>query len=126
MSSRSNERTIISREWFENRVEKKLYFVLQNNEAVKGRITDINLNGIGFEVNNLESEVLVEFKKSEGFFIKLYYGSEFLVAGVSPMWGNQETDENKKVYKGGFRIDVISPEEKLKLFDVIEKIRGAK
>jgi hypothetical protein len=105
-------------EWGEVHVE----FDFDN--SIRGRPLDISLKGIGIEIPGLDNQQLEMIKNCENYMVKLHFGEEFLLAGLKNAWSRVIYEEGKMIFKGGFTIDVISPQDRLKLSGIIETIRN--
>jgi hypothetical protein len=90
-----------------------------------GRITDLSPSGIGFEIDSNGPEKNDELQALETFFIKIFFNSEFILAGARIAWLRTLRTDGSTVLKGGLEFDIMSAEDRIRLIDIIENVRKA-
>lgn len=93
---------------------------------LNGRLVDLGLGGFGIEVHGLNGSQAETIKNLDTFMITINFGSESMMAGVKNAWHRIIFEGGNMFLKCGLAIDVISPEDRLKLSEIIEKIRNGR
>jgi hypothetical protein len=93
---------------------------------VRARAVDISLFGLGLVINDISEKQIENFKTLDEMYLKLHYGSDMILLGVKSAWNRLLSESGKLVFKSGVKITLISPEDKLKLSRIIEKIRNVR
>ncbi|HOO72592.1 MAG TPA: hypothetical protein PK926_12590 [Spirochaetota bacterium] len=106
--------------------EPDIYVELDLNGMIRGRAIDISLFGLGLIIDEINEKQIEAFRTMEEVFMKLYYGGEIILLGVKNVWNRLLSESGKMVFKSGVKINIISPEDKLKLSSLIEKMRNAR
>ncbi|HRZ28470.1 MAG TPA: hypothetical protein P5346_09840 [Spirochaetota bacterium] len=106
--------------------ERDIYVELDINGVIRASAIDISLFGLGLVIHEINERQIENFKSMDEVFIKLYMGSEVMFLGVKSVWNRLLSEAGKMVFKSGVRINIISPEDKLKLSTLIEKMRNAR
>ena len=101
---------------------KDIYIEIIKDGTIRADVIDINLNGVGFEIEHIESSHFTKLEESDDFFIKIYAAGEVLFAEVRKMW-SALLGEEERIFKGGFMFSVISPKDRLCLSKFLLKIR---
>jgi hypothetical protein len=91
---------------------------------VRGRVVDISLTGFGIEIRNLTGIQAEKLETLNTYLITLAFGTDSLMAGVKSIWKKMMFEGGYMIFKQGVLIDLISPEDRLSLSGVIEKIRA--
>ena len=105
-----------------------LFFVefdLDAAESIRAEIFDISLGGVAVDISNVTGSQKSKIEALDDFFIRLHYKNSMFLIGVEPAWKifkKQNADIN---YKGGFKFDLISEQDRLKLSDLIEELRSS-
>lgn len=98
-------------------------FIEADSGQIKANIVDISLNGIGFEIL-FENQAVIEFIfKTNNFFIKLQLASHTIICEITKKWQRIVSQKKIKAYKGGFTFSIISPDDRLKIADFVDKLR---
>jgi hypothetical protein len=119
MELRREQRVQIARQWYNNPEKERFYFIF-DTISIPCRIVDINPGGIGFETYKPDPVLVRALEGGGNLIIKLYFGEETLMFGVTAAWHTM-VGESPGILKGGLRIDVITPEDRLKVYEFIEK-----
>jgi hypothetical protein len=93
---------------------------------LKGVLVDMGLGGFGYEIHDLTGSQAEQIEKLDTFIMNIYFGTEVIIASVTNVWNKVIFDQGKMFLEGGVAINIISPEERLKLSAMIEKIRSSK
>ncbi len=125
MELRKHERVPVSEKLFRRPDDERLFFEFDSG-SIPARIVDINQDGIGFEVYSPHLLVIDDIARAGESFISLNLGETRIIAGITVAWHRQERGENGGVCRGGLRINMISPEDRLKLYERIESIRRSR
>ena len=94
-------------------------------KSIEAKLLDISLKGIGFIVSGLNQKIIDEIEASNSFYLKLFFGADFILLGVKKIWNLIKNIDDKDVMQVGVEIETISPEDNLKLSALIDKIRSA-
>jgi len=92
---------------------------------LNGVLVNLGIGGFGFEIHGLTGSQVEQIQKLDTYIMTIYYGTEFIMASVTNVWNSVIFDNGKMLLKGGVAINIISPEERLKLSAIIEKIRSS-
>jgi hypothetical protein len=92
---------------------------------LKGIIVDLSLGGFGYEVHDLTGTQAEQIQKMDTCIMTIYFGTEVIMVSVTNVWNRTIFDQGKMYIKGGVSVNIISPEERLKLSALIEKIRSS-
>ncbi|MCU0848953.1 MAG: PilZ domain-containing protein [Spirochaetes bacterium] len=107
----------------ESRLMLKDEGVFFDIDEIRGRPVDISLKGIGVEIPDLTPQQAERLRGPGELFINLHLGDDAISAGVKKAWFVVREDGGRILFKGGLSIDVISPQDRLKLHGFIEGIR---
>lgn len=91
---------------------------------LEGVLVDMGLGGFGLEIYELTGSQAEQIQKMDSYIMTIYFGTEIIMVSVTNIWNKVIFDQGKMFLKGGVAINIISPEERLKLSAMIEKIRG--
>ena len=122
---RSQERYNLSSYQKDNITMNDMVIDMDLEGSHKGSVIDISLKGVGFEFTGLDDELIEKIRSADEVFIKLYWGKIFLLIGAKLAWGVKKANGNGGVFKGGFEISVISPEDNIRLSELIRDIRAS-
>jgi hypothetical protein len=125
MDKRQTDRLMISEGNREYLREDQIAIEFDAGEKIRGKAVNISQNGIGFEIKGLSRMLIDEIIDGEEMFLKLYAGSDYILAGVKIKWTLIKEEKGETVFKGGTEINIISSEDNLKLAGFIEKIRSS-
>lgn len=92
-------------------------------DNVRGRITDISLNGVGFEIDEISASDMENLAGSEDYFIKIFVENELFLAGVRNRWHVKGKAGSAPLYRGGVQITIMSPEDLKRLSGLIRRLR---
>ena len=95
------------------------------NETLRGRLVDMSLSGMGIVVDNLNGSALQEIKQQESFMITIRVGADAFAAGVKSVWKQVLYESGNMILRCGVSIEIISDKDRLKLSEIIMKIRSA-
>ena len=125
MEKRLSDRYIIADVSQNNMRDDSIFIEFEAGETIRGDATNVCQKGIGFEIKGLSRNKIDEIIETEELFLKLFSGNEFIFAGVRIIWNLVTESDGTSVFKGGTRINVISPEDNLKLSGFVKKIRSS-
>jgi hypothetical protein len=101
----------------------KIYLEIDIEHLIRARIVDLSLNGVGFEIDNLEENQIEKFRKLNAMFVKIFFDSDAIFVEVEKIWDIITEMDGRTVLKGGFQFTVIASEDRIKLSKLIEEIR---
>lgn len=104
---------------------EEMYLVISMNAEVRGRVIDISLSGLGFEIDNPDALLVEEFEDRIALFIKIFFDSDSIFAETEKIWSICQEVEGRSIMRGGLHFSVISSEDRIKLHKLIEEIRKA-
>jgi hypothetical protein len=102
----------------------KIYLEIDIEHVIRARIVDLSLNGVGFEIDNLEESQIEKFRKLSAMFVKIFFDSDSIFVEVEKIWDIITEVDGNMVLKGGFKFSVIASEDRIKLSKLIEEIRN--
>jgi hypothetical protein len=91
---------------------------------LNGRVVDLGLGGFGIEIHDLTGTQAEKVQKQDTYILTIYFGKEIIMTDVKNVWNRVIFDQGKMFLKGGVAVNIISPEDRLKLSGVIAKIRS--
>jgi hypothetical protein len=125
MDSRKNKRFILSGKIEDAASIIFIEFDLDKTESIKAGIFDISLGGLAAEISSLTEEQISKIEALDDFFIRLHCKQIKFLIGVEPVWRIFKKQGRSTLFKGGFKFDLISEEDRLKLADLIEDLRSS-
>ena len=93
---------------------------------LKGVLVDMGIGGFGYEIHDLTGTQAEQIKKMDTFIMTINFGTEVIMVSVTNVWNKVIFEQGKMFLKGGVSINIISPEERLTLNAMIEKMRCSK
>jgi len=90
---------------------------------LKGSLTDLGAGGFGIEIHGLNGAQAETVKNLGTFMMTIYFKDDSMMAGVKSVWHRVLFENGNMFIKCGVAIDVISPEDRLKLTAIIDTIR---
>ena len=93
-----------------------------DERLIQGVITDISLKGIGGKIEAFSGDFYKRLKASNDLFIKILTGGDVILAGVKLVWLVKDHSHQNTLY-GGFAFSILSPEDRVKLYSIIQKNR---
>jgi len=105
---------------------KDVYINIDINGIVKGNVIDLSMNGIGFEFTSINMEQIEFIKNSDNIFLKLFIRELFILIGVKLVWSLLKNENGADTFNGGFTIHTISPDDNIRLSELIETMRSSK
>ena len=94
------------------------------DESIRAEIFDISLGGLAVDISNVTDSQKSKIEALDDFFIRLHYKNNMFLIGVEPAWRIFRKQDADIAYKGGFKFDLISEQDRLKLSDLIEELRS--
>ena len=101
---------------------ERAYIEIDTGIKIRGKIIDLSAGGLAFEVSGNEAEIRA-VDMNRDYFIELVIDSLKIVSGVQKVWSIQKKGESGFLYLSGVRFGIISNDDRLKLYSVIERIR---
>jgi hypothetical protein len=93
---------------------------------LKGSLTDLGPGGFGIEIFGLSGSQVEMINNLDTYMITIYFDSGSIMAGVKNVWHSVTFKGGSMSLRCGVSIDVISPEDRLKLSGIIGKIRDGR
>jgi hypothetical protein len=94
------------------------------DRSLRGRVVDISLKGLGIEIGDLNIIQSRKIGNLDKYLLNIIFGEVSILAGVKSVWSQELPTEESLMLKAGVLIDLISTEDRLKLSEIIEKIRA--
>ncbi|MBN2158422.1 MAG: hypothetical protein JW807_03430 [Spirochaetes bacterium] len=94
------------------------------DEGLEVKLEDLSLRGFGYRIDSVGGSQVDTIKTMEYFLVTMFFGDDSMAADVRNVWSSVFFDNGKMSIKGGVALEVLSPEDRLKLSGIIEKIRG--
>ena len=82
---------------------------------------DLGLGGFGIEIHDLTGAQVEKIQKLDTYILTIYIGKDLIMADVKNVWNRVIFDQKKMFLKGGVAINILSPEDRLKLSGIIAK-----
>ncbi len=123
MNERQNDRFDHSSLIRNNIDADDVYIELEFLDNLKGKIADISLKGVGFEIEEISREQMDILSGNEEYYLKIYVEKEFFLVGVKNRWHSTNMNGGKPSFRGGVEIDIISPEDSVRLVNLIQRMR---
>jgi c-di-GMP-binding flagellar brake protein YcgR len=96
------------------------------DRSLRADIVDISLSGMGLEMRSITPAQAEAVKNLESFMLTMTLGKDSMLTGVKKAWNMVSLDNESMIYRCGVSIDVISPEDRLKLAGIIRTIRNSR
>lgn len=126
MNRRTEVRYSLIDESIKKSGQEKFFFEIDDDTSIRGIPDNINLRGLGMIIKGISSTALDKIKEEKRFFIRLYLAQDIIITGIRPVWITAEFNKNGTLdIKAGCRIEIISPDDRVKLSSIIERIRSA-
>lgn len=93
------------------------------NRDLTATLVDISLKGFGIEIAPVSGSQVDEIKNMGNYMITVDFGTETVMAVVKNAWNMVLFEKDKMIFRGGVAIEVMSPEDRIVLSNIIEKIR---
>ena len=93
--------------------------------VVRGRVVDISLGGLGFEIDDPDAVLMDELENTTSLFVKIFFDEESIFAKTDKVWSIYQEVSGRRTVKGGLQFSVLSSEDRIKLTGIIEEIRKA-
>lgn len=104
---------------------EEMYLEISLSTVVRGRVVDISLGGLGFEIDDPDTALIEELEDLTSLFVKIFFDSESVFAETDKIWSIHHEVSGRSIVKGGVQFSVISSEDRIKLTRIIEEIRTA-
>ena len=101
-----------------------IYFIIESEEKSRGEIADLSPSGLGILMRGRDRDWYKQFDGCADFFIKLYIGSEVIIAGVKMIWNSATFERDEILFRAGLKFVNMSGEDRLTLSGIINKIRN--
>lgn len=101
---------------------QRAYIEIDAGKKIRGRITDLSAGGLAFELRGTSSEIQAVDRMRE-YFIEIVIDSMHIISGVQRVWGLVKTVDSDEVFFSGVKFEILSGEDRLRLYSVIDKIR---
>lgn len=96
------------------------------NRELAGDVVDVSLKGFGIEIRNITGSHMEEIKAASNYMITVDFGAETVMAAVRNAWNMVRFEGGAMIFRGGVAIDVMSPEDRIILSNIIEKMRSGR
>jgi c-di-GMP-binding flagellar brake protein YcgR len=104
---------------------EEMYLEISLSTVVRGRVVDISLGGLGFEIDDPDVVLMDELEDLTALFVKIFFDAESIFAETYKIWSIHQEVSGRRIVKGGLQFSVISSEDRIKLTRIIEEIRKA-
>jgi len=94
------------------------------DNTLMGVLIDLSPKGFGIEIPYISGSQVDKLKSMDSYMITVDFGDRTVMASVKNKWNTVQFEGGEMIYRGGVEIDVISPEDRLILSNIIEKIRS--
>ncbi|HPS57406.1 MAG TPA: PilZ domain-containing protein [Spirochaetota bacterium] len=101
---------------------ERAYVEINTGIIIRGSIVDLSAGGLAFEISNPGDEISA-VDKAKGYSVEIVIDSLKIVTAVQKVWGFFKNSDSESVYLSGVRFETISNDDRLKLYNVIERIR---
>ena len=101
---------------------ERAYIDIDAGIKIRGRITDLSAAGLSFEISGSQAEIQA-VSSTRDYFIEIVIGSVRIISGVQRVWGIVKSAETGDIYISGVKFEILSGEDRLRLYSIIEKIR---
>ena len=102
---------------------RNVYIEIMAEPPVRAVITDISMNGLGFEIPEGETDAVKKIEVADKFFINIHLGGEVILIDTKKTWGSVVKGKDGTVYQGGVIFTMISPNDRLTLLKFLENVR---
>ncbi len=92
--------------------------------SLVGILVDLSLKGFGIEIPYITGALVEKIKSMENYMITVDFGDVKIMVAVKNIWNTVRLEDGEMIFRGGVEIDVISPEDRLILSNIIQKIRS--
>ncbi len=89
------------------------------NTRVMGNVVDISVRGAGVEVDSPDPEFPLRFRQGEALFLKINFRDDTILVNARIAWSAATGRGGAAIVKCGLEFTVISPEDTLKLSEII-------
>ncbi len=94
------------------------------DNTLMGMLVDLSPKGFGIEIPYISGSQVEKIKSMDNYMITVDFGDEKIMVSVKNKWNTVRFEDSEMIYRCGVEIDVISPEDRLTLSNIIEKIRS--
>lgn len=102
---------------------RNIYIEIMIDKPVRADITDISMNGLGFEIKKFNEDDRKQIEKTGNFFINIHVAGEKILIDSKKTWGAVVKVKEDNVYRGGLMYKMVSPGDRLILLKFLEKMR---
>lgn len=121
--NKKEERRQVKRYPVAGRESEDIYIELDIDGPVRAEVTNINMSGIGFEIESGDESLINEISGRAEFFVKLYLPGLIIFSEMKKVWNTIAQSNGSRLLKAGMAFSVLSPEDRLTLADFIDKFR---
>lgn len=101
---------------------ERAYVEISTGIKTRGYILDLSAGGLAFEISG-PGEEMQDFNRLKNYTVEIVIDSLRIVSGVQKVWGFFKEVDPESVYLSGVRFESLSNDDRLKLYEVIERIR---
>jgi hypothetical protein len=120
---RKSERYSIS-EYIKEDSYKDICLEIRADRIYKPVISDISINGLGYELIENDLIILEEVSNLENFYININFQNKSVLVEVKKIWNTIIKRAGKRTLTGGVFFSVISPGDRLAIAEYINYIRN--
>ena len=91
----------------------------------RGTIRDLSLRGMGVQFPGLTGDQYGALRALDEFFLKIYIGEDFIIAGVKAVWRSHITTEEGFTYRGGMVFTIVAQEDMLRISTLVHELRNS-
>lgn len=100
-----------------------VYIEIMMDKPIKASVSDISMNGLGFEISSPDKDDQEKIDEASKFHIKVYLGREAILIEGKKTWGALIESSGSSLYKGGFMFSMVSPEDRLHLLKFLDHVK---
>lgn len=90
---------------------------------IRAEVSDISMNGLGFEIPGVEADVQERLEGADKFHMKIHVAESTILIEAKKTWGAMLSGKDGNIFKGGVMFAMVSPEDRIVLLNFLDKIR---
>lgn len=93
---------------------------IMTDPPVRAFITNISMNGLGFEIPDGKADAGKKIEGDDKFYINIHIGGDIILVNTKKIWGAVVKVKKGTVYQGGVMFTMVSPNDRLILQRFLE------